>query len=258
MTSSADLDTLVQRLRAAGCVFAEEEADVLLASAGDGAELERMVAARVTGVPLEHVVGWASFAGVRVPVRPGVFVPRRRTEHLLAVAVGLTRPGELVVDLCCGSGAIALALHAAVPDLRLHASDLQPEAVACASDTLAGIAAVHAGDLFDALPAELRGRVDVVVANVPYVPTAAVPLLPRDAREHVAPMTVDGGADGLAVLRRVAAEARNWLAPGGRLLSEVAEDQVPAALTVLETSGLRARVCQDEELDASVVVGRSG
>ena len=114
------------RLRAVGCVFAEDEADVLLATTTDPATLDEMVSRRATGVPLEQVVGWADFAGVRVIVHPGVFVPRRRTEALVRAAVAVTRPGATVVDLCCGTGAIAAAIAAAVPALRLWASDVDP------------------------------------------------------------------------------------------------------------------------------------
>lgn len=249
-------ELLVQQLREAGCVRAEDEARLLVQTATTRYQLRRLAAARVEGVPLEHLVGWAEFAGLRIPVRPGVFVPRPRTEHLLARAGRLARPGDLVVDLCCGSGAIARALHERVPGLVLHASDLLPEAVLCARTTLAGIGEVHHGDLYDALPGGLRGRVDVLVANVPYVPTGAVALMPREAREHVAPVTVDGGADGLDVLRRVAAGSTSWLAPGGHLLSEVAEDQVGTALDVLGRAGLQPSSSTDDELDAHVVLGR--
>lgn len=249
-------ELLVRQLREAGCVFAEDEARLLRQAATTRHQLRQLAAARADGVPLEHLVGWAEFAGLRVPVRPGVFVPRHRTEHLLEVAAGLARPGDVVVDLCCGSGAIARALHERVPGLVLHASDVLPEAVLCARATLAGIGQVHLGDLYAALPGELRGRVDVLVANVPYVPTSAIALMPREAREHVAPVTVDGGTDGLDVLRRVAVGAPTWLAPGGYLLSEVAEDQLATALDVLRRAGLEPSSSTDEDLDATVVLAR--
>nr|WP_156610626.1 putative protein N(5)-glutamine methyltransferase [Auraticoccus cholistanensis] len=250
-------ELLVRRLREAGCVFAEEEARVLRESAGSRHQLRQMTEARVSGVPLEHVVGWAEFAGLRVPVAPGVFVPRARTQHLLAVAVQLARSGDVAVDLCCGSGALALALHAAEPTLRLHAADVQLDAVHCARQALAGVGEVHRGDLFEALPPDLRGRVDLLVANVPYVPTGDIALMPRDAWEHVPRVTVDGGPDGLDVLRRVAAGAPDWLSPGGHLLSEVAGNQVERALEVFTGAGLTARSSSDPELDAWVVVGRA-
>ena len=250
---------VVARLRAAGCVFAEDEARLLAAAALSPAELEQMVRRRVAGLPLEHVLGWAEFAGLRIGVAPGVFVPRPRSELLVAEAVALLRglaDPPVVVDLCCGCGALGLAVACAVPAIELHAADIDPGAVACARGNLAGLGDVYEGDLYDALPRCLRGRVDVLLANVPYVPTDAIPLLPAEAREHEPRTALDGGPDGLDVLRRVASAAPGWLAPGGHLLSETSERQASAALAVLEAAGLRPRVIRSEELDATAVAGR--
>lgn len=248
-------DDVVTTLRAAGCVFAEEEAGLLLGAARTPDELEAMVARRAGGLPLEHVVGWAEFAGLRIEVDPGVFVPRRRTEFLVARAAPLLRPGAVVLDLCCGSGAVGAALAAAVPGAELHAADLDPAAVRCARRNLAGAGGrVYEGDLFAPLPAGLRGRVDVLAANVPYVPTGDIPLLPSEARDHEAPLALDGGADGLDLLRRVARSARDWLAPGGTLLSETSEAQVPPALDVLRAAGLTATTAHDRDRYATVVM----
>jgi len=114
---------------------------------------------------------------------------------------------------------------------------------------------VHLGDLFASLPADLRGRVDVLLANVPYVPTDDLELMPSEARLHEPVGTLDGGPDGLAVLRRVAAEAPRWLAPGGHLLTEASSRQSDAAAEVLSSAGLAASVVTSEEYDATVVVG---
>jgi release factor glutamine methyltransferase len=252
-------DALVRRLRAAGCVFAEEEAALLVAEAADrhpdsagpdaadarDAELDAMTAARVAGEPLETVLGWALFAGRRILVEPGVFVPRRRTERLARAAVdaasAVARP--VVVDLCCGSGAIGAVVADEVPDAAVHAADVDPVAVACAARNLGtrGVA-VHRGDLLAALPDDLRGRIDVLVANVPYVPRAGLDLLPPEARLHEPAATRDGGEDGLDVLRRVAGDSGSWLAPAGVVLLEVADAQAAAALEALSAAGLRARV----------------
>jgi release factor glutamine methyltransferase len=251
---------LVARLRAAGCVFAEEEAGLLLAEAADrhpsagatgpgddarAAELEAMTSARVAGEPLETVLGWVAFAGRRIVVRPGVFVPRRRTERLARAAVAEARvvAEPLVVDLCCGSGAIGAIVADEVPGAVVHAADLDPVAVACAAENLLPRgAAVHGGDLLDALPSGLRGRIHVLVANVPYVPRAGLALMPPEARLHEPEATRDGGHDGLDVLRRVAREGAPWLAPGGLVLFELAEAQLDAALEALAAAGLEARV----------------
>lgn len=252
---AATTGAVVTRLRAAGCVFAEDEAAILLDSARSPAELEEMVARRVEGEPLEHVVGWAEFCGLRVLVAPGVFVPRVRTELLVREAVRLTASHALVVDLACGSGALGLAVLTAVPGVELVAADLDPVAVACARRNLEPLGAtVLQGDLFAALPASLRGRVDVLLANVPYVPTAAIALLPGEARLHEPHLALDGGDDGLDVLRRVAAEAPAWLSPGGRLLVEVSERQVREALAIVASAALSGRTVVDEELEATVLV----
>ncbi|WP_353707674.1 methyltransferase [Cellulosimicrobium sp. ES-005] len=325
------LDDLTARLRAAGCVFAEEEAALLAARADDDAHLDALVARRVAGEPLEHVLGYVDFHGLRVAVDPGVFVPRQRTALLVDEAVALGRrarhldwlpdggtgggtgsvtvgdadggtgsvtvgdadadggavgagggavgnpdgdrdggpdsgldrrmvgPAVVVVDLCCGAGALGLATAVGLggaETVALHASDVDPAAVACAARNVAAVGgSAYEGDLFDPLPPGLRGRVDLLLANVPYVPTAEIPLLPHEARDHEAHVALDGGGDGLDVLRRVAAEAPAWLAPGGHLLTESGERQATGAVDVLERAGLRARVVRDEEIGATIVVG---
>ncbi len=254
MDLAAEPSAVVDRLRAAGCVFAEDEAALLAAGAGSAADLEELLARRVAGEPLEHVLGWAGFDGLRITVGPGVFVPRRRTELLVAEAAALARPGAVVVDLCCGSGAVGAALLARRPGIVLHAADLDATAAACARTNLPGVP-VHEGDLFGALPDELRGRVDVLVANVPYVPTPALALLPPEAREHEPRAALDGGVDGLAVARRVVGGAGDWLSGAGAVLFEAGEEQVPAAVRLLAAAGLRPRVVSDEERSATVLVG---
>jgi release factor glutamine methyltransferase len=252
MTSDLSSD-LVTRLRAAGCVFAEDEARLLLETATTPAELAAMVDRRAAGLPLEHVLGWAAFLGLRIAVDPGVFVPRRRTEYLARQAIRLTGPGAVVVDLCCGSGAVAAAIDVAVPGVELSAVDIEPAAVRCARRNVRG--AVYEGDLYAPLPADLLGRVDVLVANAPYVPTAAVDLLPLEARLHEPLVALDGGADGLDLVRRVAAGARAWLAPDGYLLFETSTGQAPFAAAIVAAAGLVPCVVADEDLGATVVIG---
>ena len=246
---------IVARLRAAGCVFAEDEARLLMSAARTPAELDAMVGQRVAGLPLEQVLGWAEFCGLRITVTPGVFVPRRRTEFLVRLAAARAQPGAVIVDLCCGAGAIGVALAAAVDRAEVHAADIDPAAVRCARQNLPS-GRVYQGDLYDALPAGLRGRVAILAANVPYVPTPQIALLPPEARAHEPRTALDGGADGLDVLRRVAAGAVAWLAPGGYLLSEISERQAPLAEAVLTAGGLAAQVVTSAELAATVVIGR--
>ena len=246
---------IVTRLRAAGCVFAEDEARLLMEAARTPAELDAMIGQRAAGLPLEQVVGWAEFCGLRITVAPGVFVPRRRTEFLVRQAVALTRPGAVIVDLCCGAGAIGAALAAAVDRAEVHAADLDPAAVRCARQNLPG-GHVYQGDLYAPLPAGLRGRVAVLAANVPYVPSEQIGFLPPEARAHEPRAALDGGTDGLDVLRRVAAGAAGWLAPGGHLLSEISERQAPQAEAALAAGRLAAHVVSSADLDATVVIGR--
>lgn len=235
-------------------MWAEEEADLILAESRDAASIERMLARREAGEPLEQVIGWAQFLGLRIGVAPGVFVPRRRTELLARRAIALCPDAGCAVDLCCGTGAIGAALISARPGIRLYAVDLDPAAVAVSRDNLP-TATVLLGDLTDPLPESIRGRIEVMAANVPYVPTGELRLLPSEARAWEPPGTLDGGADGLDLLRRVAVAASGWLAPGGSVLSEVAAHQLDAAAAAFAAAGLRVTVERDD-LDAVVVAGR--
>ncbi|MFC3979568.1 putative protein N(5)-glutamine methyltransferase [Streptosporangium jomthongense] len=278
MSPAASLSTVAATLRAAGCVFAEDEAELLVSAARAPEELALMVERRAHGLPLEHVLGWAEFCGLRIDVDPGVFVPRRRTEFLVRQAIGLARGGPaVVVDLCCGSGALGAALATALGTapttvsgtvsgtapgtalgvaVELHAVDIDPAAVRCARRNLAAVGGrVHEGDLYDPLPAGLRGRVGLLVASPPYVPTEAIRLLPAEARVHEPMVALDGGVDGLDVVRRVARTAPRWLAPGGHLLVETSLRQAPGTVETMERAGLAARVADCEELGANVVIG---
>ncbi|GLY01486.1 MULTISPECIES: putative protein N(5)-glutamine methyltransferase [Actinoplanes] len=253
------LTRAVIRLRAAGCVFAEEEAAILREAAPTEAVLDDLVERRAAGEPLEQVVGHADFCGLRVHLRPGVFVPRVRSALLVRLAVEAAKPGAVLVDLCCGSGALGLAARRSV-DVTLHGADLDPVAVDCARDNYRrhGLdpGDVHRGDLYTALPGALRGTVDVLIANVPYVATRHIPFLPAEARDHEPREALDGGADGLDLFRRVAAGAPDWLAPGGLLLSEITEAQEETAVRIVTGNGLTATVLQDDDLDARAIVTR--
>jgi release factor glutamine methyltransferase len=260
--SFSDRPAIVTRLRAAGCVFAEDEAQLLISAAQTPADLAAMVDRRAAGLPLEHVLGWAEFCGLRIAVDPGVFVPRRRTEFLVGQAIALagqpTAPARpvVIVDLCCGAGAVGIALAAALDPVELHAADVDPVAVTCACQNVAAVGGqVYHGDLYEPLPAALRGRVGLLTANVPYIPTEAIGLLPAEARLHEPRVALDGGPDGLDVLRRVATAAPQWLAPGGHLLIETSERQAAQAAEIFAGCGLVPRVASSDELSATVVIG---
>ncbi|UOQ88606.1 putative protein N(5)-glutamine methyltransferase [Agromyces endophyticus] len=254
---------LVARLRAAGCVFAEAEAELLVAAAGDDdTRLESLVARRVAGEPIEYVVGWAEFAGLRLDVEPGAFVPRHRTELLAAEATRLARAASgahgrpaVVVDLCCGVGAIGAVILESAGEVELFAADLDPAAVRAARRNLEPRGGrVFEGDLYDALPAGLVGRIDVLAVNAPYVPSDAIALMPPEAREHEALLALDGGDDGLDVHRRVVASARRRLAPGGALVIETSEDQAETAVALMRRGGLEPRLVPSDDVDDDTVV----
>jgi release factor glutamine methyltransferase len=233
----------VQRLRAAGCVFAEDEAALLLTATDDPAELEAMVRRRVDGVPLEYVVGWADFCGHRILIDEGVFVPRPRSEALVREAIA--RGGRTVIDLCCGSGAIGLAVASAL-SAELYSSDIDPAAVACARRN---VERVYQGDLYQPLPALMA---DLIVFVAPYVPTDEIELLPREARLYEPLSTLDGGADGLDIVRRVVAGAPEWLASGGALVTEVGQRQAREVARAMVKAGLAASITGE----GNVVVGQ--
>lgn len=243
---------IVTRLRAAGCVFAEDEATLLTEAASDPDDLERMVRDREAGRPLEQILGWAEFDGIRVSLIPGVFVPRRRSELLVRLAAERAVSGAVAVDLCCGSGALGAALLARRPDLEVHAADLDPAAVACAGRNLPP-EHVHHGDLYAALPPRLRGRVGVLLVNAPYVPTDAIATMPPEARDHEHRLALDGGPDGLDVQRGVCRGAREWLAPGGTLVIETGRDQAATTAALMSATGLTPEVVTDPEIGGTAV-----
>ncbi|WP_067541832.1 putative protein N(5)-glutamine methyltransferase [Nocardia crassostreae] len=267
--STPGTDTLVTRLRAAGCVFAEDEDELLLSAATDPGHLESLVVQRIAGYPLEHLLGWAEFRGLRVAVAPDVFVPRQRTAFLVDQAIDLgrnkirettTRSALVALDMCCGCGALGLAFATELAAEGIHvdltASDIEPAAIECARRNLAPVGAqVLEGDLFDPIPTDLAGRVDILLANTPYVPTTEIAWMPPEARDHEPRAALDGGPDGLDILRRIAAVATHWLAPGGHLLVEESEQQAPLAAEVMRRHGLEPRIAEDDDLGATVVIG---
>jgi release factor glutamine methyltransferase len=247
---------IVTRLRSAGCVFAEEEAELLLSAARTPVELADMLDRRTAGLPLEQVLGWAEFCGLRIIVDSGVFVPRRRTEFLVSQAAALAGPQAVIVDLCCGTGVVGAALAAALNGVELYAADIDAAAVRCALRNVAAVGGqVYEGDLFEPLPVALKGSVDILVVNAPYVPTEEIRLMPPEARIHEPRVALDGGADGLDVQRRVIAAAPYWLAPGGHMLVETSERQAPLTVEIFARNGLIPHVASSDELNATVVIG---
>lgn len=244
-------------LRESGSVFAEEEAQLLLSAFDAPDELAQKVQQRISGIPIQVILGWAEFHGVRIEISPGVFIPRPRSEFLVDQALSHCAPNSIVVDLCCGSGAIGMAIISALSQIGLYASDSDPRAVRCARQNIASLGGhVFEGDLFAALPTKLQGRVDLIVANAPYVPTDEIEMMPREAREHEPRETLDGGPDGLDVHRRIAKEANIWLVRDGRLLVETSQDQAELMACIFELNQLEAQIVSSDEYDATVVIGR--
>lgn len=206
-------------------------------TADERAGLKAAIERRAAGEPLQYVTGEMPFRHVVLKVRPGVFIPRPETEILVDVGLAhLDSLGRdaLVADVCTGSGAVACAVATELPGARVWATDVSAEAVAQAAENAGRLGAadrvsVLLGDLLAPLPAELRGRMDAVLANPPYVPAGDLPSLPEEVRGHEPLAALDGGADGLQVARRLMVEALGWLAPGGLLAIELDESCVKDA-----------------------------
>jgi len=281
LTRAARQD-IADRLRAAGCVFAEDEAALLAASAHSAEALERSIQCRMAGQPLEHILGFVIFCGFKIAVGSGVFVPRQRTEFLVQLAVKFadaadtarrlvgvdvtsrdhlgqgvnTQPhGPKVVDLCCGCGGVGAVIAQLCP-VELYATDIAQAAVECALVNIGPpLGQVLRGDLFEALPLRLRGQVDVLVANAPYVPTEAIASMPAEARLFEPALALDGGGDGLDVHRRIIRRAPEWLANGGVLLIETSIGQAAVASDLMTRAGLHPEILSSDEFFATVVVG---
>lgn len=245
-------DEVEARLRAAGCVFADDEAALMCQSA-TGETLEELVRRRCGGEPLEHLLGFVDFCGHRYRVTPGVFVPRQRSALLVETAMAYG--GSMLLDLCCGCGALGLAIRARLGG-RLVAADLDPIAVADARAN--GVREAYVGDLFAPLPRGLRGRVDLLVANTPYVPRDAIAAMPAEARDHEPRLALDGGADGMDVQRRVLTTAPDWLSPDGVVLTETSTGQAPMLRDLAVHLGWSAHIVTDDDRGSTVLVGSVG
>lgn len=222
---------LVERLRRAGCVFAEQEARILL-EASAGAELEQLCARREAGEALEHLVGRVEIGGELLAVGPGCFVPRQRTLALIDAAVqeARSRRNPVMVEAYCGVAPIAALVDRRVPGVRVHVTDRDERPLVHARANLPADAGVHRGSGLGALPAQLVGTIDLIAAVPPYVPSAQLELMPRDAREQEPEAALVAGDDGLDEVRELLREAPRWLAPGGVLLMEMHRDQAPRVL----------------------------
>ncbi len=234
--------SLTDRLRAAGCVFAEQEAAELFAAAPDRARCEELLRRREAGEPLEQVVGQVVFGTLRLSVGAGVFVPRQRSLLLARAATAAARRQcePVLLEAFAGVAPVAAAVRAAVPSVEVHASDVDDRALRHAAINLGDGVALHRGDVLTALPRSLRGRVTLLVAVPPYVPVTARDQLSREARDYEPARALFGGPDGLAHVRSLLDQVEPWLAPDGQVLVELHRDQWPAAAAHARGCGLRA------------------
>jgi release factor glutamine methyltransferase len=232
----------------------DEASELWEAAGGPGEELESLLARRCEGEPLAWLTGGVSFAGERVLVSHGVYVPRWQSEPLADEAAALMPEAGVAVDLCTGSGAVAVVLARRRPRARVVAGDIDPLAVACARSN--GVEA-YQSDMAAGLPVELSGRVDVVTAVVPYVPTDALALLPRDVLAYEPRLALDGGAEGLDCLVRAAGDSAVLLRSGGMLLLELGAEQGDHLAPALEAFGYgRPQPRYDEDGDLRAVCCR--
>ena len=223
------------------------EADELLGFARDDDHLRELLARRVTGEPLAWIVGEVQFCGARVLVHPGVYVPRWQTEQLVRIAAQHLSAGDLVVDLCTGSGALAVALDFLVPGVKIVATELDERATSCAR---ANGVEVYQGDFDESIPAGLFGRAAVVVGVVPYVPTSELQYLPRDVREFEPLLALDGGESGTVELLRAVQAAKRLLRSGGFVAFELGGDEADLLLDELRRSDFHGgTVIYDDEGD---------
>jgi release factor glutamine methyltransferase len=229
---------VVDSLARGGFISPDAEADVLIAAAGEGVgPLDELVRRRLDGEPLAWITGSVRFCGARIRVRPGVFVPRLHTEILAIRASALLPDDGICVDLCTGSGAVAVVAMGAHPGAKVVGTDIDPIAVACAREN--GVDA-RLGAFDEPLPHSLHGRVDVMTAVVPYVPTEALHLLPRDVLAHEPRHALDGGGGGTAMLVRAAEAAARLVRPGGSVLLELVGTQADPVAARLRALGFEA------------------
>ncbi|MBM7502905.1 hypothetical protein ACFPER_05445 [Agromyces aurantiacus] len=256
------LARLAARLRAAGSVFAEEEAAILAGAAADDEELESLVLRRIAGEPIEPLVGWVRFGALRLSIGPGVFVPRQRSVRLARLAVRRVRAHDAAVagrppvmlEAYCGVAPLAATVAASVAAVMVHAADADPAALAYARRNLPATAGVHLSDGLDGLPAELAGRIHVIAAVPPYVPESELALMPREAREfEPSAALVGGGRDGLDQVRRLVADAPVWMTDGGSVLVELHAAQLAPAAAEARSAGWRCRIHRPSDARTGVL-----
>ena len=207
------------------------------------AAFEALIARRAAREPLQYLLGSADFMGHRLSVRPGVLIPRNDTETLAQMAIRRVKPGDRVLDLCCGSGCLAIAVKMACPGASVWASDLMQEAVSLTGKTrrASGPASPSPGGLFQ----PLRGqRFELIISNPPYIPSDELPRLQAEVRFEPA-AALDGGADGLSFYHAILARAPGFLSPGGWLMVEIGDGQAETLPSLLPAGFEPWRIVSD-------------
>ncbi len=236
-TANSRRASVAEVLAGATVDIGPREADWIAEEAADDEAAIAMARRRAAGEPLQYILGSAHFRELRLVVRPDVLIPRPETEVLVERALSHLPKGGIAVDIGTGCGAIGLSIAYERPDATVLATDVSEPAVACARQNAEIIGAdveFHVGDLFAALPAALRGTLDLVVSNPPYVADSDRDFLSPGIVEHEPHVALFAGVDGLDVTRRLVADARGWLKPGGWLVFEISEfsgDRVKDLLT---------------------------
>ena len=205
-------------------------------------KLMAATAKRAAGEPLQYITGSAPFRGIEVACAPGALIPRPETELLVELALAEAPTPSRVLEVGCGTGCVACSIASEAPGSEVWATDIAPEAVDLArrnAEALGLSCAVHVveGDLADGVPVELLGTFDLLISNPPYVPSAVVDGLPAEVIDHEPRLALDGGGDGLSVIRRIVEAAPALLAPGGVLALELFEGHAEAARELAEAHG---------------------
>jgi len=218
---------------------------------------------RAQGMPLQYVTGEVPFRHIVLKVESGVFIPRPETELLVEEGlkgVDVAGPVVVAIDLCTGSGAVAISLAEERKGVTVYATDVSEDAVRIARENVSRtgvedrVRILH-GDLFEPLPDDIRGNAAVVLANPPYIPSSRVSTLPAEVADHEPHRALDGGQDGLEVVERIALQAGEWLVPGGMLAIEIDETHADQAQGLVAASLGIATVLKDLAGRDRIVVG---
>jgi len=229
-----------------------------------------LVRRRGSGEPLQTILGMTEFYSRPFKVEPGVFIPRPETEHLVEAAANLLAPPDrrllapVALEVGCGTGIVGISLACEIPRLVVHVSDINPRAIELAQRNAQQLEVstrmnFYHGSRFDSFPEQLRGKVDLLVSNPPYVRSDDIEGLCVEVADHDPREALDGGKDGLVFYRALAAEMRRWVRPEGHIIVEIGDDQAADVSAIFAASGaVDIQVIQDYSQRDRVVSARLG